>query len=356
MPAPDADRYPPDELRRFAAGLFLRAGMDPDKADTVGKYLLAGDLLGHTTHGLSLAARYLQEIADGGMAATGEPEVVSDRGACVCWDGGRLPGVWLTARAVQMGAERAAQFGTATIVIRRSHHNACLAAYLPIATDRGYMALIASSDPHQASVAPFGGRSGVTSPNPIAVGIPTAGDPVLIDTSCSITTFNLSLRLQAEGRKFPGAWLLDREGRATDDPEALRQGGAFLPAGGIDHGQKGYNWSWLVEALTQGLSGFGRAESPRGWGCCTFVQVIDPDAFGGGEAYRRETSWLAEACRATPPRPGVGRVRVPGEGALARRREAERDGVRLYPGILDSLRPWAEKFAVPLPAPVAPSP
>ena len=37
------------------------------------------------------------------MTATGEPEVVADRGAAVTWDGQRLPGVWLAARAVESG-------------------------------------------------------------------------------------------------------------------------------------------------------------------------------------------------------------------------------------------------------------
>ncbi len=355
MSSPDSARparYAPEDLRRYAAALFLGAGMDPDKAGSLAEFLVEGDLLGHTTHGLSLAARYLRQIADGGMAVSGEPEVISDRGACVCWDGGRLPGVWLTARAVRLGTERAALYGTTTIVIRQSHHNACLAAYLPIATDRGYMVLIAGSDPTQASVAPFGGRRPVYSPNPVAVGIPTDGDPILIDTSCSITTNNMSLRLQAEGRKFEHPWLLDAEGRPTNDPDVLKEGGTILPVGGLDHGQKGYNWGILVEALTQGLGGFGRADAPTGWGCSTFVQVIDPAAFGGAEECRRQMSWLAGACRASPPRPGIARVRLPGEEALARRRMALREGAVLYPGILDSLLPWAERFTVLPPEPV----
>jgi L-lactate dehydrogenase len=349
-----SDRYAPDDLRRFGSELFHRAGLDRDKADIVSEFLLEGDLLGHTTHGLSLAARYLQEIVGGGMTPTGDPEVVSDRGACVCWDGRRLPGVWLTARAVRLATERAAAHGTVTVAIRKSHHNACLAAYLRIATSRGFMVLVAGSDPTGASVAPFGGRKGLYSPDPLAVGIPTGADPILIDTSCSVTTNNMSLRLQAEGRRFDRPWLLDAEGRPSDDPEVLKRGGTILPVGGLDHGQKGYNWALMIEALTQGLGGFGRADDPRGWGCSTYVQVIDPSAFGGSDAFLRQTGWLAEACRSNPPRPDVDQVRLPGERALARRREALADGLQLYPGILDSLRPWAGRFSVPLPQPVPP--
>ena len=67
-------------------------------------------------------------------------------------------------------------------------------------------------------MAPYGGTTPVFTPDPIAVGIPTAGDPILIDTSASITTNGMSARLRAEGRRFPHAWLLDAAGKPTDDP------------------------------------------------------------------------------------------------------------------------------------------
>jgi len=337
------------DLRRFGAALFRGAGLDGDKPEVSTGVLVDADLMGHTTHGLALAPRYLQEIESGSMARTGEPEVVSDRGACVCWNGRRLPGVWLTAKAVDLAIARVETHGSVTVAIGNSHHLGCLAAYLPRATERGFLVIVSSSDPSQKTVAPFGGRQPLFTPNPIAVGIPTDGDPLLIDTSASITTNNMGARLVREGRRFPAPWALDAAGEPTDDPKALTAGGTILPAGGLDHGHKGYGWALLVEALTQGLSGFGRADAPTGWGACAFVQVMDPAAFGGRDAFVRQTGWLGRACRESAPRPGVERVRLPGEAALARTRAALSGGVEMYPGIMDALRPFAERFGVPMP-------
>ena len=345
-------KYAPAALRAFAASLFRAAGLDGDKPEVSAEILVEADLMGHTTHGLALAPRYLQEIGSGSMAASGDPTVVSDRGACVCWDGRRLPGVWLTSKAVDLALDRVAGHGTVTVAIGNSHHIGSLAAYLPRATERGCMAIVSSSDPSQQTVAPYGGKDPVFTPNPIAAGIPTSGDPVLLDTSASITTNNMGARLVREGRRFPGVWALDATGEPTDDPTVLTAGGSILPAGGLDHGHKGYAWALLVEALTQGLAGFGRSEGPKGWGACVFVQVIDPAAFGGRDAFTRETTWLNDACRRAAPRPDVERVRVPGEHALARKRAAA-GGVTLHPGILDALRPAAGKFGVPMPHAVA---
>lgn len=342
----DDTRHDVDTLTDLAFALFKAAGLEPDKAHAVAEILVEADLMGHTTHGLALAPWYLDSILNGVMTKAGQPKVISDRGACVAWDGLRLPGAWLTATAMDLAVERAATYGTVTIAIGNSHHIGCLAAYLTRATDRGYVALLASSSPSGASVAPFGGTSGVFTPNPIAAGIPTDGDPILIDVSASITTNNMSSRLIAEGRTFEHRWLLDRDGNPTNDPRVLNDGGTILPAGGLDHGQKGYALAILVEALTQGLAGFGRADKPEGTNASVFLQVIDPTAFAGEAAFTHQTAWLADACRTNPPRPGIERVRLPGEGAAGRKRKALAEGVKLHPGVFEKLMAQAAQLGV----------
>ena len=346
-------RYRPEELATFAEALFAAVGLDAGKARTVGELLVEADLMGHTTHGLALAAPYLGDVEKGGMAATGEPGVVRDKGACLTWDGRRLPGVWLAARAVDEAGGRAERLGTGTVVVRNAHHIACLAAFLTRATDRGMMVTLASSDPSVASVAPFGGIRAVFTPNPIAVGIPTRGDPVLIDVSTSVTTNGMSGRLRAEGRRFGHPWLLDAEGNPSDDPAVLytEPPGTILPVGGLDHGHKGYGLALMVEALTQGLGGFGRAEVPTAWGASFVVQALDPEAFAGLEEFTRETAHVARLCKESPPRPGVEAVRLPGEAALARKRRAMAEGVALYPGVMPALEPWARRLEVEPPRP-----
>src|ERR1700680_2939264 len=108
------------------------------------------------------------------------------------------------AKGLDLAVERARKHGLSAVAIRRSHHNACLAAFLPAATEAGMMAIIACSDPSDAHVAPFGGTRALFTPDPMAIGIPTAGDPILIDISASITSAGMSARLRRNGQKFPG--------------------------------------------------------------------------------------------------------------------------------------------------------
>ncbi|MEW5879178.1 MAG: Ldh family oxidoreductase [Pseudomonadota bacterium] len=347
-----APRYAANALLECARALLLRAGMAEPLARDVAEVLLEGDLLGHDTHGLALLAPYLGEIERGAMRREGSHVVVAERAAVATWDGQRLPGQWLTRRAVDAAIERARTYGTATVVVRRSHHIGCLAAYLPRATEQGLVLLLACSDPNAASVAPFGGTRAFVTPNPLACGFPTAGDPVLIDISASVTTNGMSARLHRQGRRFAHPWLIDANGDATDDPATLFADppGTILPLGGLEAGHKGYGLALTIEALTAGLAGFGRADPKEGWGATVFVQALDPAAFGGANEFVRQAEWLREACRSNPPRPGVDRVRLPGERGLARRREQLAHGVALNAEILAALAPWADRFGVALPA------
>jgi LDH2 family malate/lactate/ureidoglycolate dehydrogenase len=344
-------RWPAAALVTFATALLERAGMRADIARDVAAILVDGDLLGHTTHGLALLAPYLDQLESGGMAKSGTPAVVQSRPAAALWDGGRLPGPWLVLRALDTAATMASTFGTGTVVIRRSHHIACLAAYLMRAAERGLVAIIQSSDPITAAVVPHGGTTPIMTPNPIAAGLPTSGDPMLIDISTSITSMGFARQQRDAGRRLPGPWLIDAEGNATDDPNALYADpkGALLPLGGLDAGYKGFGLGLLIEGLTAGLAGFGRADPGEGWGATAFVQVLDPEAFGGLAAFRRQMDFMAAAAHGSKPRPGVERVRLPGEAGLRRYREQREHGIALYPTIMPALTPWAEKLGVPLP-------
>jgi LDH2 family malate/lactate/ureidoglycolate dehydrogenase len=350
------ERHRAADLIQLGTALLAGAGLDDDKARVTAEVLVEGDLLGHSTHGLALLAPYLADVEKGKMARTGEPAVLADHPAAITWDGQRLPGPWLVRRALDLAVERARRFGLCAVAIRRSHHIACLAAYLRPVAEQGLMVMLTTSDPTALGVAPYGGRAQVMTPDPIAAAWPTAGEPVILDVSTSITTNGLTRRLAAEGRRFPGLWALDADGAPTDDPARVfgQPAGALLGAGGLDHGHKGFALGLLVEALTSGLAGRGRADPPEGWTAHVFLQVFDPALFGGAEAFVRQTEHLAAACRATPPRQGFERVRLPGEAGLRRRAEQLEHGVELYPGIWSALEPWAARLGVPLPGGRAP--
>ncbi|MDR1935319.1 MAG: Ldh family oxidoreductase [Candidatus Accumulibacter sp.] len=347
-------RYTVESLRQLATALFAAAGMDGGKARAVAEVLVAGDMVGQRTHGMALCPQYLGEIEKGAMAARGEPAVVRDSGAVFVWDGNYLPGPWLVSQACAQAAGRVAEHGVVTAVIRRSHHIACLMALLGQATGRGLAIILASSDPAFGYIAPYGGKEPLFTPNPIAIGYPGTEAPVWIDVSTSITTVGMARQKAAAGASFAHPWLMDAEGHPSNDPRVIDPGagGTLLPLGGREYGHKGFGLSLMVEMLTHGLGGFGRLDSEPRWGANVFLQLIDPAAFAGRDAFLRQMDFLAGRCHANVPIDPANPVRMPGEMAQRRMREAERSGIDVAPKVWEALAAAAAKYGVALPGPV----
>ncbi len=348
-----------DDLRVFARDLFAHAGLPPAHAAVTADTLVEGDLMGHTTHGLALLGPYLGQFQRGAWTADGAPTILSDAPAAQTWDGNFLSGPWLTTEAANWASARAAETGLASVAIGRSAHIAALAAYLRPVAEAGQMIVIASSDPAAASVAPFGGTRRLVTPNPLAAGWPSPGGssssgPVMLDVSMSITTNGMTNRKRAEGAKFDHPWLLDADGLPTNDPEAFftEPGGTLMPLGGTEAGHKGYALALLVEAMTSGLAGFGRAARPAGWGASTFVLVIDPRRFAGAAAFATEAAWMADAVAANPAADPANPPRLPGARALALRTRQLAEGVALHPSIPPVLRLLSEERGIAMPNPL----
>jgi len=189
-------------------------------------------------------------------------------------------------------------------------------------------------------------------PNPIAAGIPGRPDPVLIDVSTSVTTAAMASGARDSGNPLPHKWLLDSSGNATDNAAHFGKGTTILPIGGIDHGHKGYALSFLVEALSQGLSGFGRRDCTTQWGASVLVMVFAPAVFGSQDVFLDQVDFIANACRNATPVPGGKDVRLPGEAGLKRKREALLHGLMVSSQISEDLDALARRLELEVPAPM----
>ena len=216
------------------------------------------------------------------------------------------------------------------------------------------IAIIESSDPTVKAVVPHGGLKPFITPNPIAAGLPTSGDPLLIDVSTSITSMGFAFQQHAAGRQAPGR-MADRSPRQCDARCAATLStepkGALLPLGGIDAGHKGFALGLLIEAMTGGLAGTRPRRSARGLGrhrvragarsrgVRRARRVQAANGFSGGGC--------ARARRCEPARNRSAFRASVDSSAIANKMA---NGVALYPKIMPTLEPWAERLGVTLPS------
>lgn len=345
--------YGYSELFAFASGLLERAGLSPERAAVMAEIFIEADLLGYSTHGLQRLPSNLQWLVDGETRSEGEHSVSNATAASETWDADFLPGPWITAKAVDRACDMAEEIGTGTVVVRNAQHVACLATYLERATRRRMMVTIIVSTPTEAVVVPHGGLSRVFSCNPIAAGIPTSADPILIDTTAAMSALGPLNRADRLGKKLPSPMIVSLEGVVTDDPaEFTQRGGGILPLGGIEQGYKGFGLALWTEALSNALGGPGRSQQSReGEANALIVYVVNPAHFAGRETFETEMTWLANECRASRVAPSHNPVRVPGDRALARKRHQMQNGVELADTIVEDIRPWVERLGAEFPHP-----
>lgn len=339
-------RIAPHKLERFIEQLFLDAKVSPEVAQVVSQVLVEGDLLGHHTHGVKLAQGYLKDLRNGqakGHAAS--LRIVKQSPAAVLYDADYLLGPYCVEQALSFTATAARTFGIGVATIRRSHHIACLAAYLQRYTDQGLIPMVLTSDPAVASVAPHGGLDPVYTPNPLGIGIPTGGKPILIDVSMSTVTNGLVNKTHQAGGQLEHPVLIGEDGQPTRDTAAFFASppGAILPLGSVEFGHKGFALGTMVEALTAGLGGFGRKDGVRQWGAAVTVLSFDPDFFGGVDALKAEMDHFVERCVNSRPREPQHPVRMPGHAGISRRELAFEQGLALPDDVLAALRAAAQE-------------
>ncbi|NYS76727.1 MULTISPECIES: Ldh family oxidoreductase [Halomonadaceae] len=334
-------RYTKNWLEEVLVTLFMEAGASREVSETTSSILIEGDLLGHHTHGVKLANGYLRDLKSG--HACGDHNVMTSKeisSVAALVDGHYILGPYLVQKALERSADAARESGIGIVTIKRSHHIACLASYLQPFVEQGLMPIIMTSDPAVKSVAPYGGVSPVYTPNPIAMGIPSRVQPIMMDVSMSTVTNGSVGKAHAEQTKMAHPVILTNTGLASDDPADFFSDpqGSILPLGGQEFGHKGFAMGLMVEALTSALGGFGRKDAPTGWGASVTVMVIDPTLFSGQSAFLDETDHLIEACLSSKPVNPQYPVRMPGQAGLSRRDKYLEQGIPLPDDVVTELQ------------------
>jgi uncharacterized oxidoreductase len=89
--------------------------------------------------------------------------------------------------------------------------------------------------------------------NPLAIGVPAEGAPLILDMATSLVAEGKVAIAASRGTPLPDGAILGRNGEITADPAEFYGGGALLPFAG----HKGFGLAAMVEALSVSLTGAG---------------------------------------------------------------------------------------------------
>jgi uncharacterized oxidoreductase len=201
-------------------------------------------------------------------------------------------------------------------------------------------------------VVPPGGTEGRISTNPICLGAPTSGDPVVLDFGTSVVAEG-KVRVNFQKKEpTPEGWLLDSTGKPTTDPSVLytEPRGSLLPFGGQQM-YKGFGLGLLLDLLCGGLSG-GSCSSPAfpiaGQGNAGVFVVFNPALFGGVEHFLRETDGLTGFVRACPTAAGGPGITLPGDPERLAKAKRQVEGIPIPDGTWELIEKTGNDLGVAL--------
>lgn len=326
-----------NDVEALTQAALLASNVGEDNATSVTRSVVASEADGIHSHGLARLPTYCEHARcgkiDGHATPTVEP--VASAGLRADAAGG------FAHPAIDRGLERlyplARNTGVAALAVTHSYNCGVVGYHMERIADAGLIGLGFVNAP--ASIAPWGGKRPVFGTNPLACGVPRAGQPPLvIDQSSSVVAKSEIVVHKQKGEPIPEGWALDSEGNPTTDPEAALAGGTMVPMGG----HKGSGIALIVEIMAAALTGANFAldassfadntgDSP---GTGQFFLAIDPSAFAGADFPER----LEYLLRAISEQEGA---RLPGQGRLRARERTAEEGVTIADGLLEKIRGYA---------------
>jgi len=244
----------------------------------------------------------------------------------------------------KLGIQRAREHGVCVLTIRHSFHLCRIGAWGEQCAAAGMVSMHhVNMVGHGGIVAPFRGADPLYSTNPYCSVLPgTAGNPpVVLDFATSIIAHGKVRVARNKGETLPEGILLDADGHATRDPNALFEGGALRPFGTY----KGYGMALMNELLAGSLSGGGTCREEHNRAHDTILNnmlsvIIDPDRLVKRDWFEREVDTALERVRTSRPEVAGEPVLIPGEPERIVYAERHANGVpvddRTWEEILDA--------------------
>jgi uncharacterized oxidoreductase len=342
------------KLTSFAQSLFEAAGVPAADAAVVARSLVDGNLCGHDSHGVMRIPQYIDFLRKGTYKPGVPLTVLGESPAILAADANWGLGQVQAYRLLEKLLPKAKALGVGAGTLRNCGHVGRLGEYAEyVAKEK--MALFAAVNSHGSGrrVAPPGGTEGRISTNPICMGAPTSGDPVVIDFGTSAAAEG-KVRAQFQKKQpCPEGWLIDHTGAPCTDPGVLyaEPRGNLVPFGGTQ-AYKGFGLGLLLDLLCGGLSG-GACSNPAlplpGVGNAAVFVLLNPAHFGGTDHFLRETDGLTAYVRSCPTVAGVSEITLPGDPERASKARRSVEGIPVPDGTWELIVKSASDLNVPLP-------
>jgi len=287
------------QIKKLCFQVFEKNGVSKKDGELIFAEYLDGELRGRNCHGFLAFVKFGAKMLN---KSEGRPKVIKQAPSYTIIDGKRNLGQIVCAEWVPKTIQKAKKQGIAMLGISRMHSYLMPGTYARYIAEKDMIAIIFN---HSGAlrIAPTGGKDKMIGTNPIAVGIPSSGLPIVLDMATSSISMNKVRLAKQLGKLLPAGVALDKNGKPTRDPQKALDG-AMLSFDGY----KGYGLALVVEIFTRVLFNL-KPNTRRGY---MFI-IIDPKIFGSVNAFKKRVAKYTKDIKKSRKKKGVKEIYFPGE-------------------------------------------
>lgn len=333
-------RFTREQLVELGTRLMRTSGMKEEDAAKIAEDLVAADMRGLYSHGVSRIPMYLKRIDCNCVKPNPDIKIEQVAPAVLRVNGDDGMGFIVAHKAVEAGIELAKKMGIAMVGCTHSTHYGMAALYVKQAAEAGYCCMVYTNSSPALPVC--GGRTVFLGAAPFAAGMVGGYEsPAYILDMAMTKTARGKIRVaMINNEPIAEGLALDVDGNPTTDAKKAFEG-VCLPFGG----PKGAALAMLMDMLAGMYTGsnyagdvsslYYRFDEPQNLGHMIFIYRAD--MFMSMDEYKKRMDVYYKRLKALPKAAGVDEIMMPGEPEDRKTAASLRDGILLSANIQESL-------------------
>ena len=203
---------PAGRVRAQIVSILTSWGMDPQQVQTSADVMLATDLSGVDSHGISMLMDYQSSREKGKLNVNAKPRIVRENAVTALVDADAGLGHPAAVMGMELAIKKAQTLGVGVVTVRNSHHFGAAGYYASLASKQGLVGMVTSAT-RSINTVPTRGMVPVLGTNPIAFAAPARRNRAfLLDMATASVAANKVRVYELKGKPVPAGWVLDERG------------------------------------------------------------------------------------------------------------------------------------------------
>lgn len=293
------------QLKEIVDTALTNYGYDEQDRKIIAEVLLYAQLRGNNQGIVKLIGAGIPN------GASGEIETLKETKVSALLDAHQNHAMVAITKASDLAIQKAKQSGIAVVGVHGINTSSgALGFYARKIAREGLIGLVFTAA--METVAAAGSSEAIFGTNPLAIGVPSADKPLVLDMATAAMAYYGVVEANTAGEQLPEGIAYDKAGSPTTEPAKVIDGGALRT---FDKGHKSSHLSMMVQVLAGPLVGaafMGVGDGSKNWGG-HLILAIDPEILGGIEALKANVEKMTEKVKATKKLPGTEEILLPSE-------------------------------------------